>query len=250
MPAENIEGKTIYSTLRIKDLLNNRQSLAMHDQNLRQELKKIKPVIIDEVSMVAAEMLSFIMFISDLFMKLHNKPIEFGSAPILLIRDLAQLPPIKGAQTFFSPAWKRFFPLFLSFSRRQQNDLPFYALLQNMRMGMITDDDRNMILEKVKQPPTTSTPSETTFVTGFKQLAHNLNTTIASQLPLQNVFLHTVHKTQGLTLPHTITVLLDTSMFACGQAYIDMSRVTSWQDLDIMYFDLVSIKADKRVIKE
>ena len=128
--------------------------------------------------------------------------------PILLIRDLAQLPPIKGAQTFFSPAWKRFFPLFLSFSRRQQNDLPFYALLQNMRMGMITDDDRNMILEKVKQPPTTSTPSETTFVTGFKQLAHNLNTTIASQLPLQNVFLHTVHKTQGLTLPHTITVSL------------------------------------------
>ena len=112
---------------------------------------------------------------------------------------MAQLPPIKGAQTFFSPAWKRFFPLFLSFSRRQQNDLPFYALLQNMRMGMITDDDRNMILEKVKQPPTTSTPSETTFVTGFKQLAHNLNTTIASQLPLQNVFLHTVHKTQGLT---------------------------------------------------
>jgi len=104
MPAENIEGKTIYSTLRIKDLLNNRQSLAMHDQNLRQELKKIKPVIIDEVSMVSAEMLSFIMFISDLFMKLHNKPIEFGGAPILLIRDLAQLPPIKGAQAFFSPA--------------------------------------------------------------------------------------------------------------------------------------------------
>ena len=48
-----------------------------------------------------------------------------------------------------------------------------------MRMGMITDDNRNMILEKVKQPSTTSTPSEITFVTGFKQLAHNLNTTIA-----------------------------------------------------------------------
>ena len=115
MPAENIEGKTIYSTLRIKDLLNNRQSLAIHDQNLRQELKKIKPVIIDEVSMVSAEMLSFIMFISDLFMKLHNKPIEFGSTPILLIRDLAQLPPIKGAQAFFSPAWKRFSLYFCHF---------------------------------------------------------------------------------------------------------------------------------------
>ncbi len=56
-------------------------------------------------------------------------------------------------------------------------------------------------------------------------------------------------KTQGLTLPHT-TVSLDTSMFACGQAYVAMSRATSWQDLDITYFDLVSIKTDKRVIKE
>src|SRR6266536_2842375 len=147
MPTENIEGKTIHSTLRIKDLLNNRQSLAMHDQNLRQGLKKIEAIVIDEVSMVSAEMLSFhITFISDLFVKLHNKPIEFGSAPILLIGDLAQLPPIKGAQVFFSPACKRFFSLFLSFSRRQQNDLPFYALLQNMRMGTITDYDRNMIL--------------------------------------------------------------------------------------------------------
>jgi hypothetical protein len=125
--AENIGGKTIHSTLRINDTLNNRQSLAMHDQNLRQELIRIKAIIIEEVSMVSADMLSFI---SDLFAKLHNKPIEFGGLPVLLIGDLFQLPPIKGAQVFFSPAWKRFFPLFLTFSRRQQNDSSYYSLLQ------------------------------------------------------------------------------------------------------------------------
>ncbi len=357
--AENIGGKTIHSSLRIKDVLNNRQSLAMHDQNLRQELMRIKAIIIDEISMISADMLSFI---SDLFAKLHKKPVEFGGIPILLIGDLFQLPPVKGAQIFFSPAWKRFFPLFLSFSRRQQNDLRYYSLLQNIRMGTITDDDRKMILEKVKQPPTASSPLETTFVTGFKQLAHNLNTSIALQLPsldpnqsplismaidyyndepistnetdklfnkhtnypcevilkegcrvmflnnkyfskgiyngsigvvlrvlneslvevvfpistgmvimkvekdtsyfvingasarrtqfpLQNAFSLIVHKTQGLTLPHT-TVSLDASMFACGQTYVAMSRATSWQNLDITYFDLTSIKADKRVIKE
>jgi len=70
-----------------------------------------------------------------------------------------------------------------------------------------------------------------------------------TQFPLQNAFSLTVHKTQGLTLPHT-TVSLDTSMFACGQAYVAMSRATSWQNLDITYFDLISIKTDKRVIKE
>ena len=53
-------------------------------------------------------------------------------------------------------------------------------------MGIITDDDRKMILEKVKQNPTASTPLETTFITGFKQLAHNLNAIVASHLPFLN----------------------------------------------------------------
>jgi ATP-dependent DNA helicase PIF1 len=66
---------------------------------------------------------------------------------------------------------------------------------------------------------------------------------------LQNAFALTVHKTQGLTLPHS-TISLDTSMFANGQAYVAMSRATSWQNLDITYFDLISIKTDKKMIKE
>ena len=70
-----------------------------------------------------------------------------------------------------------------------------------------------------------------------------------TQFPLQNAFSLTVHKTQGLTLPHA-TVSLDASMFACGQTYVAMSKATSWQNLDIMYFDINSIKADKNVIKE
>ena len=70
------------------------------------------------------------------------------------------------------------------------------------------------------------------------------------QFPLQNAFALTVHKTQGLTLPHT-TVSLDTSMFANGQAYVAMSRATSWHNLDITHFDITSIKADKdMMIKE
>ena len=223
-------------------------------------------------------------------------------------------------------------------------------------MGIITDNDRKMILEKIKQNSTTSSPLETTFITDFKQLAYNLNTMITSQLPslnpdqptlisiaedyyndepkdinetekifnkhtnypcevilkegsrvmflnnkyfskgiyngsigvilrvlndslvevvfpvskvekdtayfivngvsarhtqfpLQNAFALTVHKTQGLTLPHS-TISLDTSMFANGQAYVAMSRATSWQNLDITYFDLISIKTDKKMIKE
>ena len=70
-----------------------------------------------------------------------------------------------------------------------------------------------------------------------------------TKFPLQNAFALTVHKTQGLTLPHT-TISLDTSMFANGQAYVGMNRATSWQNLDITHFDLNSIKTDKKMIKE
>jgi len=46
-----------------------------------------------------------------------------------------------------------------------------------------------------------------------------------TQFPLQNAFALTVHKTQGLTLPHS-TISLDTSMFANGQAYVAISKAT------------------------
>src|SRR6266542_5038752 len=47
-----------------------------------------------------------------------------------------------------------------------------------------------------------------------------------TQFLLQNAFALTVHKTQGLTLPHA-TVSLDEQMFAVGQGYVAMSQATS-----------------------
>ena len=70
-----------------------------------------------------------------------------------------------------------------------------------------------------------------------------------TQFPLQNAFALTVHKTQSLTLPH-ITLSLDESIFATGQAYVAMSRATSWDKLEISSFDINSIKSDQRVLKE
>jgi ATP-dependent exoDNAse (exonuclease V) alpha subunit len=69
------------------------------------------------------------------------------------------------------------------------------------------------------------------------------------QFPLQNAFALTVHKTQELTLPH-ITVSLDESIFADGQAYVALSRAPSWESIEITSFNEMSIKADTKVIAE
>ena len=42
------------------------------------------------------------------------------------------------------------------------------------------------------------------------------------QLPLQNTFSLTVHKMQGLTLPH-VTISIDENIFAESQAYVDQA---------------------------
>ena len=59
----------------------------------------------------------------------------------------------------------------------------------------------------------------------------------------------TIHKTQGLTLPHS-TLTIDQNMFAPGQIYVAMSRAPSWDSLDIFDFDFDALKVDKNVINE
>jgi len=70
-----------------------------------------------------------------------------------------------------------------------------------------------------------------------------------TQFPLQNAFALTVHKTQGLTLPHT-TISLDEQMFANGQAYVAMSRAKSWEDIEIRSFNPDAIKVDNEMLAE
>ena len=49
---------------------------------------------------------------------------------------------------------------------------------------------------------------------------------IRRQFPISHAYAITIHKSQGLTLKNVL-VDLGNSIFACGQAYVAMSRVTS-----------------------
>ena len=69
------------------------------------------------------------------------------------------------------------------------------------------------------------------------------------QFPLQNAFALTVHKTQGLTLPH-VTLNVDESMFAEGQVYVAMSRAPSLENLRILDFDYRQLKISSAALEE
>src|SRR5438034_1092072 len=112
---------------------------------------------------------------------------------------------------------------------------------------------------------------DTTHVVSHRKMAQTINSIVSTKLPsfnsnkefftfngmpakriqfsLQNAFALTVHKTQDITLPHS-TLSLDESIFACGQAYVAISRSPFWNKLDITSFSINSIKTDRHVLKE
>ena len=70
-----------------------------------------------------------------------------------------------------------------------------------------------------------------------------------TQLPLQNAFALTVHKTQGLTLCN-IAISFDESMFSAGHAYTAISRALTWDQVQISTLSPDAFKADHRALEE
>ncbi|CAJ0761283.1 23160_t:CDS:2 [Entrophospora sp. SA101] len=93
--AQNIDGKTIYSSLKIRFWKGSYETLALSNPADVTELKKIEAFIIGEVSMVDGDLF---MFVSNIFAKIHKNNLIFGGIPTLVIGDLAQLSPVHPSQ--------------------------------------------------------------------------------------------------------------------------------------------------------
>jgi ATP-dependent DNA helicase PIF1 len=64
-------------------------------RNQRPQLRKVRVIIIDKVSMLKAELLNFI---AKLFARLHRQVTPFGPVHVILLGDLMQLPPVSGSR--------------------------------------------------------------------------------------------------------------------------------------------------------
>ncbi len=181
--AQNIRGTTIHSTLRIISTQTGFYTLAFYDNEFKNQLKKIKIIIIDEVSMVSSQLLEFI---SNMFATIHNNNLAFGGINVVLIGDLAQLPPVTGSPIFKSSIWKLFYPLFLRQPHRQQDQSEFYDMLQNIRLGNLTE----AIWEKLRKKHESFNPNisadlllNTTNIVGYRETADKINRLVCNALP-------------------------------------------------------------------
>lgn len=157
--AVNIQGQTIHSFFKFhpQTTIDSIKKRWGNDSNI---YKHIDIIIIDEVSMVRADLLDFI----DKFMRLNgpnfNKP--FGGVQVLAIGDLFQLPPVvtKDEETYFEKIYKS--PYFFDsvvynkagFIRRELTELyrqdeesqsEFIKTLDNIRTCSFSKKDIDLI---------------------------------------------------------------------------------------------------------
>ena len=127
----------------------------------RAVIKNMELLIIDEVSMLRADLLDAIDF---MMQTVRKKSSPFGGVQILFIGDLLQLPPIirdeewrtlrnyyKGKFFFHAHVIQLFPPLYIELSKiYRQTDEQFISVLNNLRNNHITKDDIQVLNQFVK----------------------------------------------------------------------------------------------------
>jgi hypothetical protein len=155
--AFNIEGMTIHSALLLHTQKGRKEigQLSFEKLNtLRSKLENLTLLIIDEVSMVGADMLLNIHRRLNEIKGISGDNIWFGNVSILAVGDLYQLPPVMQHPIYAEVSdpmarlhgsgsiWKDEFHLFeLDEVMRQKNDMSFAELLCRVRTGACTAED-------------------------------------------------------------------------------------------------------------
>jgi ATP-dependent DNA helicase PIF1 len=200
-----IGGKTIHSFLGIglaKKNANELVRFARKSPKLVRRLKELQLLLIDEVSMMNAELLDKI---SEFLSIIRGNPKLFGGIQIVLCGDLCQLPPVEGAYCYEAKCWKEanIRTCVLTKCHRQAEDAEFVNILQELRFGLCTKD----ILKRLKRC------KNTTFEDGI----------IPTILYSKNVDVDTINEAEYQKL-----IEMDAKQMKYASVYSNVSGTKEW----------------------
>lgn len=106
-------------------------------EHVARRLQKAKVLIIDEVSMLSANVLSMV---DEVAREVRHEPaLAFGGMQVVLVGDFFQLPPVSRKEASFafeSPAWEKLNPVICYLSEQhRQDDSQFLDILSAIRAG-------------------------------------------------------------------------------------------------------------------
>lgn len=164
--AYNINGMTIHSFLGIgtgaenKDFLINR---IITNKSVKKRIEKTKILVIDEISMMSAELFEKIDYIFKYFKKNNS---FFGGIQLILTGDLLQLLPvfktsivsenldtrlIINSKLFSENFSKKNIVVLKKNFRQDESEILFIQMLNRIRIGKISDSDISLLNEKCKE---------------------------------------------------------------------------------------------------
>ncbi len=138
-----IQGRTIHSYLGIGLAKKTAKELADYIKYKKPfivtKLKVLEMLIIDEISMINAELFEKI---SEFLSIIRGSSKAFGGVQIILCGDFAQLPPTDGKYCFLSEIWNKsnIETITLKTMMRQSNDQRFQEILEELRWGLCSKD--------------------------------------------------------------------------------------------------------------
>ena len=157
-----IEGSTVHSSLGF-DHSSKHTSLSDKKREMkRDQLHNLKILIIDEFSMMKADILYRIHL---RLCEIKNSKKLFGGVNVYLFGDPAQLKPVRGSYIFAAPncpdyklaygdgtdsLWKSFSVINLEENHRQGNDKSYADMLNRIRVGKQTQDDIEILKSRIR----------------------------------------------------------------------------------------------------
>ncbi|KAG5666197.1 hypothetical protein PVAND_017659 [Polypedilum vanderplanki] len=158
MAAHNIGGITAHSAFNLVTTQGNAETILSPDvaNTMTANLKDLKLIIIDEISLLSSELLNQI---SSRLKQIFHTTEEFGGVSVIAVGDFNQLPPVGGTMAFKprrsrigdlttiltdNPQWALFKYFKLHRVMRQRDDLRFAEALNRLSIGATTPDDNRL----------------------------------------------------------------------------------------------------------
>ena len=132
-------------------------------------MKGYQVLLIDEISLVSAEMLTFIL---STFGRLHGNAKPFGGICVIDFGDLLQLSPIVGQQVFKCMLWWLFFSLFLTQWRCQIGQAEFMDILNEVHIGHISTKAWQNLMDIYLAYSPGRDLYKSTFIASYRKTAH------------------------------------------------------------------------------
>jgi len=175
--ALNIGGRTIHSWAGVGLCQGSVNDLLEHMFfQTKKKWQRTRVLIIDEVSMMAPEMLDKLSEIGRILNR-SSKP--FGNIQVILISDFLQLPPVKNPNfAFEAKCWNDLIDetVELTENVRQKGDIIYQTMLNEIRLGDCSKETETKLRERVGVDLTTKNGIEPTRLYPKNRSVNSINT--------------------------------------------------------------------------